>query len=278
MININITKDLNNQENKIFLDINLNIKRNEFLVISGDSGSGKTTLLRCLAGLEESMGIIKVNNKIWQDKITNLKVQKRDIGFVFQQDSLFTNMTVIENLLYVNNDKLLANRVLDITNMSEFKSTMPSILSGGQKQRISICRALMKRPKILLLDEPFSALDHNIKRKLYKELIDIHKEFNLTTLMVSHDINEVYILATRHVELKNAKIIKDRKINDLINNSLDINDKKIEAKILKIINHDNSIKAIVNINNNFFKLDLLKNKKYNISDTIKIELKDLVTL
>ena len=275
MIDINITKKLNN--NKL-LDININITKNEFVVISGDSGSGKTTLLRCLAGLEISDGFIKVNNTIWQNGKEFLKIQDRNIGFVFQGDSLFTNMNVLENLLFVNNDNELANRLLNITEMSEYKNAMPSTLSGGQKQRVSICRALMNKPQILLLDEPFSALDCNIKTKLYDELKNIHKEFNLTTILVSHDINEVYILATRHIELQNTKIISDVNIEKLITNSCDINDEIIKVKILKIINENDSEKAIVNINNKFFKIILLKNKSYKISDIIDIKMKSLITL
>ena len=252
MIDINIQKNLNGANGIMAMDIELHIKKSEFVIISGDSGSGKTTLLRCLAGLEKCKGTIKVNNTIWQDKNTNLKIQKRNIGFVFQDDALFTNMCVEQNLLYVNNDKNLANRLLSLTNMTNLKNSMPQNLSGGQKQRVSICRALMSKPDILLLDEPFSALDISIKSKLYTELLNIHKEFNLTTLMVSHDINEVYTLCSRNIQLNDANIIEDKSIKDILNtNKNDIN-LNLDYKIIDIKDDF----AIININNNFVKIKI----------------------
>jgi len=269
MINIDIKKPLFGVEGVMNLDINIDINKNEFIIISGNSGSGKTTLLRCLSGLEECSGKIKVNNILWQDETNKIKVQKRDIGFVFQSDALFMNMNVLNNLLYVNNDKNLALRLLDMTNMNSFQKTMPSNLSGGQKQRVSICRALMKKPNILLLDEPFSALDNDIKSKLYTELLQIHNEFNLTTIMVSHDLNEIYTLASRHIKLYNGIIIKDENLAELLNNIKSDDQILLDAKILKIINKNNQEYAIVNINNKFINIKI-KNKKYKLGENLKI--------
>jgi len=269
VIHIDIKKPLLGVDGFMQLDINININKNEFIVISGNSGSGKTTLLRCLAGLEECSGTIKVDNILWQDNTNKLKVQKRDIGFVFQSDALFMNMNVLDNLLYVNNDMTLALRLLDMTNMSSFQKTMPANLSGGQKQRVSICRALMKRPNILLLDEPFSALDNNIKSKLYTELLQIHNEFNLTTIMVSHDLNEVYALASRHIILDNGIIKKDENLSELLNN-IEVKEQiQLDAKILKIININNQKHAIVNINNKFINIKL-NNNKCKVGDNLII--------
>ena len=274
MININIKKQLFGVDGVMHLDINLDINKNEFIVMSGNSGSGKTTFLRCLAGLEDCKGTIKVNNILWQDNTNKLKVQKRDIGFVFQSDALFMNMNVLDNLLYVNNDMTVALRLLDMTNMNSFQKTMPANLSGGQKQRVSICRALMKRPNILLLDEPFSALDEDIKLKLYRELLNIHNEFNLTTIMVSHDVNEVYALASRHIKLDNGIIKKDENLSELLSN-IEVKEQiQLDAKILKIINKNNQVYAIVNINNKFINIKLKKNK-YKVGETLKIITKEL---
>ena len=166
MINFRVEKKLHGASGDMTLNIDLQIKEGEFVALSGKSGSGKTTLLRILAGLEKADATIKVGDKTWQDSSTNLAVQKREIGFVFQDYALFENMSLEKNLLFVQNDKDLAHHLLKITDLYQLKSRYPRTLSGGQKQRISICRALMKRPKVLLLDEPLSALDPSMRTKL----------------------------------------------------------------------------------------------------------------
>ena len=209
MIELAINKMLHGAQGVMPLHVNLNIEEGEFVALSGKSGSGKTTLLRILAGLEEAEGEIKVDNKFWLENKKSLPVQKREIGFVFQDYALFENMTVEKNLLFVSNDKALAEKLLELTELRELKNRHPNSLSGGQKQRVSICRALMKRPKILLLDEPLSALDPAMRTKLQNELLMLHKEFGTTTIMVSHDPSEIYRLANRVIVLQNGQIIND---------------------------------------------------------------------
>ncbi|HIP15168.1 MAG TPA: ATP-binding cassette domain-containing protein [Sulfurimonas autotrophica] len=209
MIALNINKALHGAEGDMELHVNLSIKEGDFVALSGKSGSGKTTLLRIFAGLEEAQGEIKVDNKFWLNGAKSLPVQKREIGFVFQDYALFENMTVEKNLLFVNNDKALAQKLLQLTELNSLKNRYPNSLSGGQKQRVSICRALMKRPKILLLDEPLSALDPAMRIKLQNKLLTLHKEFQTTTIMVSHDPSEIYRLANRVIVLHNGQIIND---------------------------------------------------------------------
>ncbi len=209
MIEIGINKTLHGADGAMDLSVNLHIKEKEFVALSGKSGSGKTTLLRILAGLEDAKGTIKVHDKLWLEGNKSLPVQKREIGFVFQDYALFENMSVEKNLLFVNNDKALAKKLLQLTELHELKYRYPNSLSGGQKQRVSICRALMKRPKILLLDEPLSALDPAMRTKLQNELLTLHKEFGTTTIMVSHDPSEIYRLANRVIVLQNGKVIND---------------------------------------------------------------------
>ena len=216
MIKIAIKKQLHGANGDMTLDVHLQIQEKEFVALHGKSGSGKTTLLRILAGLEEADAQISVGDTIWQNKTTNLAVQKREIGFVFQDYALFENMSVEENLLYVKKDKTLAKHLLEITELYELKDRYPNALSGGQKQRVSICRALMKKPKILLLDEPFSALDLNIREKLHKELLALHKEFQTTTIMVSHDLAEIEKLSSRILVLDKGEIIKDGTPQELL--------------------------------------------------------------
>jgi molybdate transport system ATP-binding protein len=202
MINIKIKKDN-------ILDVDFSIKNGEFLALFGISGSGKTTLLRTLSGLESAQATIEVNNEIWQNEKINLAPQKRKIGFVFQDYALFENMSVLQNLYYVKKDKELALRLLKITDLTNLKDRLPKTLSGGQKQRVSLCRAMMNKPKLLLLDEPLSALDSKMREKLQDEILTFHKEFKTTTIMVSHDPSEIYKLSSRVIILQSGKIIND---------------------------------------------------------------------
>jgi molybdate transport system ATP-binding protein len=197
MIDIKIQKKLFGAKGEMSLRVNLRVEKGEFIALTGKSGSGKTTLLRILAGLEEASGEIQVANTPWMNRQKSLPPQKREIGFVFQDYALFENMTIEQNLLFVANDIELASHLLEMTELSELKNRYPNSLSGGQKQRVSICRALMRRPKILLLDEPLSALDAAMRTKLQNELLTLHKEFGTTTIMVSHDPSEIYRLASR---------------------------------------------------------------------------------
>jgi len=216
MISIDIRKDLHGSSGDMELKVNLEIKEGDFVALAGQSGSGKTTLLRILAGLEISNGIIKVGDTTWLNSKSSLKPQSREIGFVFQDYALFTNMSVKENLLFVNKDEKLANYLLEITGLSELENRLPSTLSGGQKQRVSLSRALMNKPKLLLMDEPLSALDPKMRTKLQNEILTLHREFGTTTIMVSHDPSEIYRLANRVVVLEYGKIIKDGSVKDVL--------------------------------------------------------------
>ena len=216
MIHLNVNKELHGSQGEMNLNVDLQIQEGEFIALSGVSGSGKTTLLRILAGLEEAQGNIRVHQEKWLENKKALSVQKRKIGFVFQDYALFENMSIEKNLLFVNDDKELAKELLQTTELYELKNRYPNTLSGGQKQRVSICRALMKQPQILLLDEPLSALDATMRTKLQNELLTLHKEFKTTTIMVSHDPSEIYRLASRVVVLDQGKIINDGSPKDVL--------------------------------------------------------------
>ena len=205
MVEIVVKKPLQGSQGDMLLDVNLHIAQGSFTVIMGESGSGKTTLLRILAGLEKAEGDITVEGKSWNV----LSPQKREIGFVFQDYALFENMTVEENLLFVDDDKALAEKLLALTEITGLATRNVQSLSGGQKQRVSLCRAMMKKPKLLLMDEPFSAVDEKMRIILQDEIAKLHKAFGTTTLMVSHDADASYALADRIVVLEQGKIIKD---------------------------------------------------------------------
>ena len=247
MIKIDISKTLYGSIGKMDLNIDLDIKEGDFVALSGKSGSGKTTLLRILAGLEETEGSIKVADELWLDGKRSLAPQKRKIGYVFQDYALFPNMSVEENLLFVNTDRALADHLLKMTELSELKNRLPNTLSGGQQQRVSLCRAMMNRPKLLLMDEPLSALDPSMRTRLQNEILTLHKEFGTTTIMVSHDPSEIYRLASRVLVLDLGQIINDGRPKDVLLKTQGSQKFSFEGELLDITKVDVIYVAIVSI-------------------------------
>ena len=275
MIKIDINKQLYGANGVMNLNIDIEISKGEFLAISGKSGSGKTTFLRILAGLEKANGVIQIDNNIWlnQDKI--LAPQQREIGFVFQDYALFENMTIQDNLLFVNNDKTLADHLLKITELTNLKNRLPNSLSGGQKQRVSLARAFMNKPQLVLMDEPLSALDPSMRAKLQDEILFLHKEFNTTIIMVSHDPSEIYKLSTRAIVLEDGKIIKDSNNKDILLKTNTKDSFSFEVEILDIIKNNNI--AIVTANKQIFQIKLSSEDitKLSIGDTISLDTSNL---
>lgn len=215
-------------------NIKLNIKIHSFVSIIGKSGCGKTTLLRYISGLEKPKnGYIYFNDKIYFDDTNNVPIQKRDIGYVLQNFSLFPHMSILDNLLYAKKSNVKAYQLLDTFEISHLQNFIPNKLSQGEQQRVAIARALMLSPKLLLLDEIFSALDDEIKDKLFESLYKIHKELNLTTLFVTHNKNDTYKYSDEIIEYKHNKITQYKNNNDFISlqgkiHSIDDNITKIE--------------------------------------------------
>lgn len=205
MIKFNCQKSFKN----FYLDAQFEVQNGEFIALYGKSGSGKSTILRLLAGFERpDKGEILNKEEIYYDKSTFLPPQKRNIGYLFQDYALFPNMSVIQNLLFAKNDPKFAKELLELFELSQFYNTNPSLLSGGQKQRTALARCLMRRPNLLLLDEPLSALDSNLRAKLQEYLSQIHKKYSISIILVSHDKHEIYRLASRIHCIENGKITK----------------------------------------------------------------------
>ena len=183
------------------LDIEFSTQ-SKLLAIIGKSGSGKTTILRCIAGFEECKGSIFID-KEW----IHLPPQKRDFGIVFQNYALFDNMNVYENLRFALDDKIKIEKMIKLMELHSLEKRYPYELSGGEKQRVALARALMNEPKVLLLDEPFSALNYELKQKLYEEIETIKQNFNIQIILISHDIAEVHRLADEVIEIEDGKII-----------------------------------------------------------------------
>ncbi len=216
MLKINIERSMLTSEGKSLLKVDLEVANNELLCLFGHSGAGKTTLLRILAGLfNPDRGFISFNGEVWydSDKKINLPPQQRNVGYMFQDYALFPNMTVRRNIEFAQKvrnaeevDSLLAHFGLEA-----LQKQYPAKLSGGQKQRVALARALAAKPNLLLLDEPLSALDYEMRLNLQEEILKAHKLLNSQTILVSHDKEEVHKLADTVVMLRNGTIINQGK-------------------------------------------------------------------
>ncbi len=217
MIKLSFHKKLRSSSGNMLLGVEVDLVPGTFTTLYGQSGAGKTSLLRIFAGLlEPEKGRIMVDGKIWLDtsKGIILPPQKRKIGFLFQDYALFPNMTVKENLLFALNkgqDKKMVEELIEIIELGELQHQMPDTISGGQKQRVALARALVRKSEILLLDEPLSALDHAMRLKLQHYVLQVHREYQLTTLMVSHDIAEILKMSDRMLVIESGRIIKQGK-------------------------------------------------------------------
>lgn len=194
-------------KNKILDDVSFNVDKGEIIAVLGSSGSGKSTLLNIICGLETvSSGSIFLNGK----DITNLECEKRNIGLVFQDYALFPHLTVEKNVGFAlkSSKDPAVDTMLDLVKMKSFKKRYPYELSGGEKQRVAIARSLAAKPSILLLDEPFSNLDANLKAEVRNDIKEILKKSNTTAVIVTHDIEDAYDLADRIIYIKDGKVDK----------------------------------------------------------------------
>ncbi|UHS62356.1 sulfate/molybdate ABC transporter ATP-binding protein [Agrobacterium vaccinii] len=196
-------------------DVSLDIESGELLALLGPSGSGKTTILRMVAGLEYTDG---GHIYFGDEDATNIPVRDRGVGFVFQHYALFPHMTLHENIAFgmkvskVKRDKAAIDarveELLRLVKLDGLGERFPAQISGGQRQRVALARALSVDPKVLLLDEPFGALDANVRRDLRRWLREIHTELGITTIFVTHDQEEALDLADRVVILNQGEIIQ----------------------------------------------------------------------
>ncbi|MGL5694804.1 MAG: ABC transporter ATP-binding protein [Peptostreptococcaceae bacterium] len=196
---------------KVLKDISFNIEKGEFLTLLGPSGCGKSTLLRTIAGLNEfNNGSIIVDNK----DISTEKPKDREVGMVFQSYALFPNMTVFDNIAFGLKMKKLSkeeihnkvNQMIKVVDLTGKENNYPSELSGGQQQRVALARSIVTEPKILLLDEPLSALDAKIRKNLQREIRRIQKKLNMTTIFVTHDQDEAMTMSDKIIVMDKGVI------------------------------------------------------------------------
>ena len=187
-------------ENHVLKDINIQILKGQLVTLLGPSGCGKSTLLRCLAGLEEIQeGAIYLDGS----EISQIPAGKRKIGMVFQQYSLFPNLTVEQNIGFglqmqkMNRDLISekTKKVISLVELEGKEKEYPISLSGGQQQRVALARSIIMEPKVLLLDEPLSAIDAKLRKSLQQKIMEIQKELNLTVVFVTHDQDEAMLLS-----------------------------------------------------------------------------------
>ncbi len=214
MIEIDIRKKLQSARGEFMLEIQLSIHPSEFVTLFGQSGAGKSTLLRCLSGLEApDAGFIRVNGASWYDSKNGimLPARLRRVGYMFQEYALFPNMSVRGNLEFALRKKADRKRVdelIELMGLGELQHRKPATLSGGQKQRVALARAMASEPGLLLLDEPFSALDHDTSIRLQAEVLRLQQHFGITSIMVSHDMGEVYRLSHRVAVLEEGRVAR----------------------------------------------------------------------
>lgn len=222
-------------QTEVLRGVNLELNKGEILTLLGDSGCGKSTLLRLIAGLESvTSGIISINGKIAQNSSTFLPPQKRKIAFVFQDYALFPHLNVKQNISFglrefsTKEQELRVDEVVNMLNIKELLKRYPHELSGGQQQRIAIARALATKPEILLLDEPFSNLDTNLKIGVSLELRKLIKDLHIGAIMVTHNRQEALSMSDK-IALLHSGII------DQCDTPIDIYEKPKNLHVAKFL-------------------------------------------
>lgn len=192
--------------------------KDEVFAILGASGCGKSLTLKCIAGIEKpDKGVIILDDEVLFDseRRINVPVRKRGIGYLFQDYALFPNMTVFENIMCGAGDKGITQEFIRRFYLEGKEKLYPEQLSGGQKQRVALARMLSAKPRYLLLDEPFSALDNYLKSNLEREIMDVLDNYGRNVLFVSHDRNEVYRLTDRIAVMENGEVVDIRPKREL---------------------------------------------------------------
>lgn len=199
------------QQRPITLDAEFDCAPGELLAMVGPSGSGKSTILKIIAGLlRGDSGSVRVDGETWFDSAAraDVPVHKRSVGFLFQSYALFPHMTVLQNLMAAGGSEARSREWIETVRMKGLEDRRPHQLSGGQQQRAALARALVREPKLLLLDEPFSAVDQLTRERLYEELADLRRRLNIPVIFVTHSLAEAQLLADRMVVLHRGRSLQ----------------------------------------------------------------------
>jgi len=270
VIFIDVEKRMLTSNGPMNLMVQTTIKNGELLALFGESGAGKTTLLRILAGLvTPDKGIIRFGQTVWfnSEKQINISPQNRNISLMFQDYALFPNMTVEQNIQFAQPEKTQSevNELLTLFGLSEFRKRKPNGLSGGQKQRVALARALARKPQLLLLDEPLSALDAEMRNLLQDEIAQAHQLLGVTTIMVSHDLNEVFRLATHVICLENGTITRSGNPEEVFSDNSISGKVQITGQIARIEKQDTIyVVTVISGNNQIIKVIAFDNDLENL--------------
>lgn len=276
MIEILIEKRLYGSGGEFDLNLNLEIPLGKFVCIFGKSGAGKSTILRMLSGLcSPDRGKIIIGDKVFFDSAKNINVptQERKIGFVFQDYALFPHLNVYKNIIFAHKgDKNRIDEVISLMELESFCDKKISTLSGGQAQRVALARALVSSPEVLLLDEPLSAIDRQMRYKLQEELKNLSNHFNISTFLVSHDLGEVFRLSDYVAELKDGKITKFGTPQEVFLNQNLSAKMQMSGEILNISRGDVICIADILIGNSIVKITLEPSeaKRFKIGDNVAV--------